>query len=210
MLLTESRRILFEPVDSQSARLLFSSRQNEAGILYRISAVLFVHGWSIDWAHVRTEGDGQVDDVFSIHRIDGAPLAPASISPGSLEQIEADLDRLLSGADMNGYLEAHPQRMEALARTVQHTESTVVSIQPGADDAIASTSARLQIDSPDRAGMLFVLTQTLFVLGYDILRFEAATEGGEAHDSFEVRKASGQLMDATDRMLILTSLREHL
>lgn len=206
MLLTGSRRILFEPVDASSARLLYSSRENEAGILFRITGVLFVHGWSIEWAHVRTQGDGQVDDIFSIHRADGQAM-----DLKSLETIEADLDRLLGGAiDMSAYLAEHPIRMEALARTVQHSERTRISIHPGIEETIAVTSVTLHIDSPDRSGMLFVLTQTLFVLGYDILRFEASTEQGQAHDSFDVRKSNGVLLDAADRRELVASLEAHL
>jgi [protein-PII] uridylyltransferase len=202
MLVTTSRKILFEPVDGQSARLLYTSQINETGILYRITGVLYIHGWSIDSAVVKTETMGGVDDIFSIHRLDNQPMEIAT-----LERIEQDMEMLLRGEiHMSEYLSSYPERIQSLVHSLSDERDTKLDIEVSEDPTIAS----IYLETKDRPGILFMITQILFLLDYDILRFEASTQNGQARDDLDVRKNTGGSITERDRKQLITVLRNNL
>lgn len=202
MLVTASRKILFEPIDEKNARLLYSSMLNETGILYRITGVLYIHGWSIDSAIVKTETLGGVDDIFSIHKVDAGQMDQTQ-----LERIEHDMDMLLRGEiHMSEYLSSYPERIQSLVLSMREESETRLEVEIADDPATAS----IFLQTKDRPGILFMITQILFLLDYDIIKFEANTDQGIARDDFEIRKNTGGLITEQDRKQIITVLRNNL
>ncbi len=202
MLVTASRKILFEPVDAQTARLLYSSSVNETGILYRITGVLFIHGWSIESAIAKTETMGGVDDILRIRKMDDTPM-----SLELLEKIEKDMELLLRGEiHMSEYLSSHPDRIQSLVLSMHDESKTTLEVEVAEDEK----SASLFITTRDRPGLLFMITQILYLLDYDIVSFEALTEKGLARDDLNVRRTTGASITEQDRKQLITVLRNNL
>ncbi|GBF37859.1 hypothetical protein [Leptospira johnsonii] len=159
--------------------------KNEIGIIYRVTAVLYVHGWNIEEAIAETSTDGYIQDIFIVKRIDGSPMTDEH-----LNAIHADLHELFyGGMSVMNYLSNHPEKMESLRAKVENAPEIFLF------NSEISDSTVMDLRMEDRPGILFEISQILFLFGVDILSFKAVTDSGQVRDTFLLRLENGSKLD---------------
>ncbi|MGJ4746529.1 hypothetical protein ACQV5M_09250 [Leptospira sp. SA-E8] len=159
--------------------------KNEIGIIYRVTAVLYVHGWNIEEAIAETSMDGYIQDIFIVKRIDGSPMTDEH-----LNAIHADLHELFyGGMSVMNYLANHPEKMESLRAKVENAPEIFLF------NSEISDSTVMDLRMEDRPGILFEISQILFLFGVDILSFKAVTDSGQVRDTFLLRLENGSKLD---------------
>lgn len=157
--------------------------RNQRGIIYRVSAALFAHGWNIREAIAETVQDGMVKDVFIIEN-----LRQQKMTEHDLQVIHEDLIALINGeisvVDYFIKMNADPgkHRIDFLHQVTVFNPSNV-------------DSTVLDIRTMDRPGLLFEITLLLFIFNVDIISFTARIEEGEVRDSFLLRDSHGNRLD---------------
>ena len=150
--------------------------ENQKGIIYRVTAVLFAHGWDIKEAIFETIGDGLVKDVFIIQSLSGI-----SLTSDGLALIRYDLLGLFrEDFSVIDYIEKFPD-LPLLKPT---KNPPIVHIY----NPSSSDSTVLDIKTQDCPGLLFEISQILFLFDVDILSVTARTEDGIVRDSFLLRR----------------------
>lgn len=159
--------------------------KNEIGIIYRVTAVLYVHGWNIEEAIAETSMDGYIQDIFIVKRIDGSPMTDEH-----LNAIHADLHELFyGGMSVMNYLASDPEKMESLRAKVENAPEIFLF------NSEISDSTVMDLRMEDRPGILFEISQILFLFGVDILSFKAVTDSGQVRDTFLLRLENGSKLD---------------
>ncbi len=154
---------------------------NEIGIICRVTSVLFLHGWDIIEANAETSKDGYVRDAFLIRG-----RSDRQMDFDSLEEIRLDLNQLFyGGLSVMKYFEdkTNPQMFQNFEPCLK---KTVRIYNPDSNDVTV-----IDVRAKDRPGLLFQISEILFLSGIDILSFSARSEDGEIRDTFLVRKENG-------------------
>lgn len=145
---------------------------NEKGIIYKVTSVLFAHGWDIEEAVAETVDGKLVKDVFIIRNLFGQKMTDKDLS-----QIRSDLNSLFcedvsvieyigkSGKDVNSYKKPF--------------NSIVNLFNPPSIDFTV-----LDIRTLDRPGLLYEISQILYLYNIDIISFTAKSENKVIRDSF--------------------------
>lgn len=108
----------------ESYALKVNISRNEIGIIYRVTAVLYVHGWNIEEAIAETSVDGYIQDIFIVRRIDGEAMTDEH-----LNAIHLDLKELFyGGVSVMNYLAKHPRKNRRFTREIG-TDSRDLSFQ---------------------------------------------------------------------------------
>lgn len=158
---------------------------NEMGIIYRVTSVLFAHGWDILEAMAETSDDGYVQDVFVIQSRTGEAMTEFT-----LKKIRKDLNALFyEGKSVIDYMEEKGLNRYAKDRTSDPT--AIVKLY----NPVSSDLTVMDIRMKDRPGILFQITQFLYLFGVDIVSFTALSNEGQIRDSFLLRMESGERID---------------
>jgi [protein-PII] uridylyltransferase len=146
--------------------------QNEKGIIYKVTSVLFAHGWDIEEAVAETVDGRLVKDVFIIRNLQGKRMTEQD-----LLQIKAELNSLFyEGVSVIDYLEKSGKDINSYKKPFN---SIVNLFNPPSID-----STVLDIRTLDRPGLLYEISQILYLFNVDIISFTAKTESKEIRDSF--------------------------
>ncbi|MBK7055349.1 MAG: hypothetical protein IPH52_09890 [Leptospiraceae bacterium] len=145
---------------------------NEKGIIYKVTSVLFAHGWDIEEAVAETVDGRLVKDVFIIRNLQGEKMTEQA-----LHQIKAELNSLFyEGMSVIDYLEKSGKDVDSYK---QPFNSTVNLFNPPSID-----STVLDIRTLDRPGLLYEISQLLYLMNVNIISFTAKTGSREIRDSF--------------------------
>ncbi|PJZ70082.1 hypothetical protein CH373_09820 [Leptospira perolatii] len=159
--------------------------KNEVGIIYRVTAVLYVRGWNIEEAIAETSQDGYIQDIFIVRRVDGSDMTDAD-----LENIYSDLKELFyGGLSVMNYLSRYPEKTEGLRSRTGETPEIFLF------NSDISDSTVMDLRMKDRLGIIFEISQIFFLFGVDILSFKAVTESGQVRDTFLLRMENGSKLD---------------
>ncbi|TGL40968.1 hypothetical protein [Leptospira perdikensis] len=166
--------------------LKISLSQDDLGILYRVTSVLYNHGWDILEAVAETASDGHVQDLFVIRSWEGGEMTEELLS-----QIRTDLYALFyEGKTVAMYLRENAKE-EVLVRKIGDSEATLKLYNP-----ISSDFTVMDLRMKDTPGILFQITESLFHLGIDIISFTANSFDGKIRDSFLLRTSlTGEKLD---------------
>ncbi len=158
--------------------------ENRKGIIYRVTAVLFAHGWDILEANFEILSGGTVKDIFLIKSFRNSILDNFHLS-----KIENDLHNLFEkDVAVIDYLEGFPDL--PLVKPSERPPSIQIFNPTSIDSTV------LDIRTTDRPGLLFEISQLLYLFDIDILSVTAKTEDGQVRDSFLLRQdASDQLSE---------------
>ncbi len=157
---------------NSSYLLKITVSHNEKGIIYKVTSVLFAHGWDIEEAVAETVDGFLVKDVFIIRNLQGSKM-----TEHDLHQIKAELNSLFyEGMSVIDYLEKSGKDVNSYK---QPFNSTVNLFNPPSID-----STVLDIRTLDRPGLLYEISQVLYLMNVDIISFTAKTERKEIRDSF--------------------------
>jgi len=180
-----SPRCMFELscVEKGSEYLLkLTLLENRKGIIYRVTAVLFAHGWDILEANFEILSGGTVKDVFLIRSFHNSSMDNLNLS-----KIENDLHKLFEkNLAVIDYLESFPNL--PLLKPSERPPSIQIFNPTSIDSTV------LDIRTADRPGLLFEISQLLYLFDIDIVSVTAKSEDGQVRDSFLLRQ------DASDRL----------
>jgi [protein-PII] uridylyltransferase len=176
---------------------------DRAGLFSKIAGALSAAGMNILSAQILTRADGVALDAFLVQEArTGNPATDAQC-----EKFEKLLERILIGEDVD--------LPGLIARSV--TGQPVYQAYAGErmptrihfDNQISETRTMIEIETEDRLGLLYAISQTFAKLGVDIAAARILTERGAALDSFYVRESDGGKIESpARRILIEKSLRE--
>ncbi|TGL58099.1 hypothetical protein EHQ58_11985 [Leptospira ognonensis] len=157
--------------------LKISLSQDDLGILFRVTSVLYNHGWDILEAVAETSHEGHVQDLFVIRSWNGTEMTELLLS-----QIRKDLFSLFYEAKpVETYLREQGKG-DVLSRKVGDPEASLKLYNP-----ISSDFTVMDLRMRDTPGILFQITEALYHLGIDIISFTANTSDGKIRDSFLLR-----------------------
>lgn len=162
--------------------LKLSFSQNQAGIIYKVTAVLFANGFDITEANLETV-EGQVKDIFVIKSIYGKPMTLKDF-----EKIKQEIHKLFFG----DLLVIDYLKQFQLPRSHPSTfpPSVYIFNPEGGDSTV------LDVHTQDRPGLLFEISQLLYLMDIDILSVVATTEPtGLARDTFLIRMHQTEKLD---------------
>ncbi|MCB1179504.1 MAG: hypothetical protein KDK36_18125 [Leptospiraceae bacterium] len=163
--------------------LKLSHLENQVGIIYRATAVLFAYGWDILEANFEISENNLIEDIFLIRNNQNEEMTEIS-----LKKIQTDLEELFfKDLKVIDYLERFP------ALTLTHPESTPPFIKIYNPSTIDCTV--LDIRTSDRPGLLFEISQLLYLLDIDIISVTAKTEDQMVRDSFLLRMNQTEMLD---------------
>lgn len=158
---------------------------NEVGIIHRVSAVLFFHGWDILEAMAETSQEGYVQDVFVVR----SPLGE-EMTESKLFMIREDLHSLFYGG-VSVFELMGDEFVEKFQKARISDPTAVVRLY----NPMGSDFTVMDIRMKDRPGILFQITQILHLLQIDIVTFSAITDNGIIRDSFLIQLESGGKLD---------------
>jgi [protein-PII] uridylyltransferase len=183
--------IEWQPLPAQSHSRVSICTWDRVGLFSKICGALTSAGLNILRAHIYTRGDQVVLDFFDVcdrnleavtdQRAIG--IAESTLTKTLTNREEVDFSELLA--------RMHAQRRE-LPRLREARIPTVIEF----DNEISQFRTVIEIQTEDRLGLLFALTQTITGLGLDISFAKISTEKGAAIDTFYVQdQKGGQITD---------------
>ncbi|MDH4200731.1 MAG: hypothetical protein OEV66_10165 [Spirochaetia bacterium] len=160
--------------------LLFKTNENRIGILYKISAALYVQNWNIIEMSATTSDDGIIEDTFLVEPME---KRLAYIMEYTLLR---SIHTLLKGnSTVMGYISRYPGKLRGLDLSKKQFRKLEVNVRTG-------NQFELMIETDDRPGLIFEITQILYRLYFDILKMESQTMGNKAVDKILVAREAGK------------------
>ncbi len=185
MIITKNEKISMKILDIdrngniKKAELVVANTNNYPGILYKITGVLYIHGWSILSAKIRSH-NGTVEDSFVVENVDNS-----IIDKNHLEKLEEDLFNLLDeGIHVSEYLSKFPEKTKTLLNNMKKDPNTEIQFYHVND----STKAKFKLITSDRVGLLYFVSQILYLSNMDILDLDVNTINHKAIDIFIIQK----------------------
>ncbi len=173
-------RVEIVPKDNNQLLLKVEIPTNEIGIIYRLSGILFVHDLNIITASVVTSKDGIVKDEFLLQSKAG--------STPNLNQLNQDIDTLMGQqTSMFDYLAKYPEKIETLKK-FQSVDKTEIDYELSGDTAL------IKVSTVDRAGLLFDISQVLFLYTFDIIDIQTESDGQMVTDRIKVKAENKSLL----------------
>ena len=185
----------WQPFPAQSYTRLSLCTWDRVGLFSKICGALTSADLNILSAHIYTRGDQVVLDFFDVCDRNLAAVT----DPTALHTAETALTHALTNrADVDfGHLLA--QRRATRREPARHHDSAIPTIIEF-DNETSQRRTIIEVQTEDRLGLLFALTQTLTSLGLDISFAKISTEKGAAIDTFYIQDHSGQPVTDPDRL----------
>jgi [protein-PII] uridylyltransferase len=195
--------IEWESFPAQSHTRLSLCTWDRVGLFSKICGALTSANLNILSAHIYTRGDQVVLDFFDV--CDTNLAAVTDEKPRRAAET-ALIGALTNRADVDfGHLLAktHGAR-RAPGRIRVVTIPTVIEF----DNETTQRRTIIEIQTEDRLGLLFALTQTITSLGLDISFAKISTEKGAAIDTFYVQDHAGKPVTDPDRLAAIRAKLE--
>jgi len=176
---------------------------DRAGLFSKIAGSFSAVGLNILSAQIFTRKDAVVLDKFFVNDVRTGNLAPRETHA----RLETLLGQVLNDEDVDlPALIAH----QVVARPAyQAYAGERISTRVHFDNEASDTRTLIEIETEDRLGLLYAVSQTFAEMSLDISGARIVTERGAAIDSFYVREAGGSKVLAPERQtLIENHLRE--
>jgi [protein-PII] uridylyltransferase len=178
---------LFHHPDLGSSDLVVVTR-DVPGLFSLIAGTLAAHGVNIISAQIATRADGIAIDTFQVNDATGEVVTSA----GQWSRTLDGLARVLTNEQSVDVL---------LERRRAGGRPSVVGQAPpkiAIDNRLSDEYTVIEVKSPDRLGLLHLITRTLSGLGLDIASARIATEIDQAVDTFYVLDRHGRRLEKAD------------
>jgi [protein-PII] uridylyltransferase len=176
---------------------------DRAGLFGKIAGSLSAAGLNILSAQIFTRSDGVALDEFFVNDARTGNLA----SRGQHDQFAALLEKVLVGEEVD--LRALIRKQILTQTFYQPYAGEQIATQISFDNEISETRTLIEVETEDRLGLLYAISQTFAELFLDIAGARIVTERGAAIDSFYVRELDGGKIESPSRRnLIETRLLE--
>lgn len=176
---------------------------DRAGLFSRIAGALSAAGMNILSAQILTRVDGIALDSFLVQEArTGNPATDAQC-----EKFTRLLAKILAGEEVD--LPALIARSVTAQPVYQAYAGERMPTRIRFDNQISETRTLIEIETEDRLGLLYAISQTFASLRVDIAAARILTERGAALDNFYVRESDGGKIESpARRILIEKNLRE--
>ncbi len=195
--------IEWESFPAQSHSRLSLCTWDRVGLFSKICGALTSANLNILSAHIYTRGDQVILDFFDVCDRNLAAVtddktlcaAETALISALTNRADVDFSHLLA--------KMHAARREP-GRIRVVTIPTVIEF----DNETTHTRTIIEVQTEDRLGLLFALTQTITSLGLDISFAKISTEKGAAIDTFYVQDHSGKPVTDPDRLAAIRTKLE--
>jgi [protein-PII] uridylyltransferase len=176
---------------------------DRAGLFSKIAGSLSAAGLNILGARIFTRADGIALDTFFVNDGRTGNLATG----GQYDKFAALLEKVLIGENVN--LPALIARQITSRPAYEAYAGERMATQINFDNEASETRTLIEIQTEDRLGLLYAISQTLSELALNIIRARIVTERGAAIDSFYVcEPGGGKIVSAERRRQIEQELRQ--
>jgi len=160
------------------------------GIFHRLAGALSGEGLEILFAQINTLRHGLVLDKFFVRDGDYAGEPPA-------ERLELVSRRLVESLQPQG--SARPVVRRVWRRSVQTQSTSILPIRVHWDNDTSDLATILEIFAPDRTGLLYTITRTIFELGLSVVAAKIGTYLDQVVDVLYVTDAGtgGKVLDVS-------------
>ena len=158
---------------------------DRAGLFRKIAGSLSAAGLTILSAQIFTRTDDIVLDTFFVADAITGNLA----GPDQRDRFESVLEKALTGEEVDFPALIRRQKITRPLYTAYTGERIPTHVYFDNDASEARTV--IEVETEDRIGLLYTISQALTELGVDIAGAKITTERGAAIDSFYVRELSG-------------------
>jgi [protein-PII] uridylyltransferase len=166
---------------------------DRAGLFRKIAGSLSAAGLNILSAQIFTRTDDIVLDTFFVTDAITGNLA----GPDQQERFESVLHKALTGEEVD--FPALIRRQKITRPLYQAYTGERIPTRIYFENDASDTRTLIEVETEDRIGLLYTISQTLTELAVDISAAKISTERGAAIDSFYVRELSGAKIDAPER-----------
>lgn len=158
--------------ENKKYKLYFKTQQNRIGIIYKISAVLYIKNWNILEMNAILSENGVVETTFLIEPIEKSP--PFFYKWALLK----DINQLLN-TDINvmTYVSKFPEKWNVL-----HEQKQGNPVKLAVKNNKKEGGYDLFIETRDRPGLIFEITQILYRMYFNIVKMESVTRNSRAYD----------------------------
>ena len=175
--------------------LKYQTKDNEKGIIYKIAGVLYVHGYSVIKASVYTDEDGNISDYFEAVKY-GDSAYP-------VDSLEEDLRSLLdSKMTVMTYITKFPEKYYRFFNDRDKEITANLSVLPGEK----AHCAEISLSTSDRPGLIFEITQVLYMMYYDIVSISADTENSNVNDKLIIQREDKGIIEPASLKNLQNSL----
>lgn len=171
---------------------------DRAGLFGKIAGSLSAAGLNILSAQIFTRKDGMALDTFFVNDARTGSLA----GPDQREQFEKLLHKALTGDDLDFHALIARQRISRPVYQAYIGERLATSIH--FDNESSDDRTLIEVETEDRIGLLYTISQTLAELDLDISAARISTEKGAAIDSFYVHEVDEGKVTARERQQAIT------
>lgn len=145
--------------------------------------------------HIYTRGDHVVLDIFEVADRDLAAVTDEK----AIQAAETMLQHMLTNKEEIDFRELL-RRMRASRGEIPKIRVVHIPTVIEFDNDISKNRTVVEIQTEDRIGLLYAITNTLTELGLDISYAKISTEKGAAIDTFYVQDQHGQQISDDDRL----------
>jgi [protein-PII] uridylyltransferase len=171
------------PVPGYSISQITVCTSDRRGLLADIVGTLASQRVSVLSASVFTRADGVAIDSFSV--IDGK--SEGALASTKWAVVKENLRRVLRGErSVTDLLRSAERRQRVAQRTMSSLRRSV-----SFDNAVSATHTIMDIEAPDRIGLLYDIASALHELGLNIDVARVATDARQAHDAFYITDETG-------------------
>jgi [protein-PII] uridylyltransferase len=170
---------------------------DRAGLFWKIAGSLSAAALNILSAQIFTRSDGIVLDTFYVNDARTGNLAGAD----QRDIFESVIKKALIGEEVDFH--ALIARQKITRPIYQAYSGERIATRLGFDNESSETRTVIEIETEDRIGLLYAISQQLSELELDISAAKISTERGAAIDSFYVRELDGAKVVAPERQRII-------
>jgi [protein-PII] uridylyltransferase len=166
---------------------------DRAGLFWKIAGSFSAAGLNILSAQIFTRADGIVLDTFDVQDARSGNLAGAP----ERERFGQVINKALTGEPLDLHALIHKQKITRPIYQAYSGERIATNIR--FDNDASDTRTVIEIETEDRVGLLYSISEQLSELALDISGAKISTERGAAIDSFYVREFDGTKVVAQER-----------
>ncbi len=166
---------------------------DRAGLFSKIAGSLTAANLNILAARIFSRSDGIIFDTFVVADAQTGTL-PSKESREKCEHIIKS--SLISLTDLDGLI----SRQKMALPLYQYLEGERIPTKVRFDNQASETHTVIDVETEDRVGLLYALSNCISKLGLDIATAKICTEKGAAMDSFYICEMQGGKITAPDRM----------
>jgi [protein-PII] uridylyltransferase len=170
---------------------------DRAGLFSKIAGSFSAVGLNILGAQIFTRTDGVALDTFFVNDALTGNLATRE----QHDKFDGLLDRVLTGQEVD--LPALIRRHIVTRPRYQPYTGERIPTQIQLDNDASEMRTLIEIETEDRLGLLYTISQTLAELALDISAARIVTERGAAIDSFYIRELDGGKVVSIERQLLI-------